>query len=85
MVPGVSESDCRVAEFRYRQMLHEGQHQQFAAGACPGSTAACSVSPSLRRQFGVLLVRAGERLQGVQTVMRESHNPTLTGQMGASA
>ena len=72
MYPGLSEADCRVAEFRYQQMRVEGQHQQFVAGVRPAAAGIRPVSASLRQQAGALLVCAGHRLQGVQAVTRES-------------
>ena len=72
MYPGLSAADCCVAEFRYQQMLVEGQHQQAVAAAYPAASGR-SVSTSLRQQLGALLARAGQRLQaqGVQAVTRE--------------
>jgi hypothetical protein len=72
MYPGLSELDCRVAEFRYQQMLVEGRYQQFVAGARAATAGTRSVSMSLRQQVGAFLVRAGQRLQGVQAATRES-------------
>ena len=74
MYPGLSEADCRVAEFRYQQMRVEGQHQQFVAAARPAAAGTRLVSMSLRQHAGALLVRAGQRLQvqGVQAATRES-------------
>ena len=74
MYPGLSEVDCRVAEFRYQQMRVEGQQQQFAAAARPAATGTRPQSTSLRKQIGALLVCAGQRLQvqGVQAATRES-------------
>ena len=72
MYPGLSEADCRVAEFRYQQMRVEGQHQQFVVGAHPVAAGTRSASTSLLQQVGALLVCAGQRLQGVQAATRES-------------
>ena len=87
MYPGLSEVDCRVAEFRYQQMRVEGQQQQVAAAARPAATGTRLGSMALRQHAGALLVRAGQRLQvqGVQMVRRESLVPTATGEMGAIA
>ena len=74
MYPGLSDAECRVAEFRYQQMRVEGQQQQFAAAARPAATGTRLGSMALRQQIGALLVRAGQRLQvqGAQAVSRES-------------
>ena len=83
MYPGLSEADCRVAEFRYQQMRVEGQHQQFVAGARPSAAGTRSVSMSLRQQVGALLVCTGHRLQGVQAVTRESLDTIAIGEPAA--
>jgi hypothetical protein len=85
MYPGLSAADCRVAELRYQQMLVEGQHQQFVAGAHPGASGTRPVSTSLRQQLGTLLVHAGQRLQtqGVQAVTRERLDTVAIGEPAA--
>ncbi len=85
MYPGLSDADCQVAAFHYRQLVDEGQRQQVSAGARRASGVTPSVSRSARRQIGALLVRAGQRLQGVQAVTHESLVPTSTGEVGALA
>ena len=85
MYPGLSEVDCRVAEFRYQQMLVDGQHQQVVEGARPAAAGTRSVSMSLRQQVGTLLVSAGQRLQGAQAVARESGVSTAPFELGAIA
>ena len=85
MYPGLSEVDCRVAEFRYQQMLVDGQHQQVVEGARPAAAGTRSVSMSLRQQVGTLLVSAGQRLQRVQVVTSEGLAPSATSEMGAIA
>ena len=54
MYPGLSEADCQVAGFRYRQLVDEGQRQQFVAGAHPASGVTRLVSGSVRQQVGAL-------------------------------
>jgi hypothetical protein len=78
MYPGLSEADCRVAEFRYQQMQVEGQHQQFVAATRPATSGTRLVSTSLRQQVGAFLVCAGHRLQGVQAIPRESFEASYT-------
>ena len=87
MYPGLSDADCQVAAFRYRQLMNEGQRQQVSAGARPVSGVSRSVPQSVRRQVGAFLVSAGQRLQvrGAQMVSREHLAPTTTGEMGAIA
>jgi hypothetical protein len=74
-----------VAEFRYQQMLLEGQRQQVVVGARAPSAGTRSMSTSLRQQRGVLIVRIGLRGRGVQATARESLAPTSNGEVGAVA
>jgi hypothetical protein len=85
MYPGLSDADCQVAAFRYRQLVNEGQRQQMSAGARPASRVTRMVFGSVRRQVGAFLVFAGQRLQGVPAVTGDSLVPTPTGEMGAIA
>ena len=85
MYPGLSDADCQVATFHYRQLVDEGQRQQMFAGSRLVAGVASVVSASVRRQVGAFLIGTGHRLQGVQAVTNESLVPTATGEMGAFA
>jgi hypothetical protein len=85
MYPGLSDADCQVAAFHYRQLVDEGQRQQVVAGASPVAGVTRVVSRSVRRQVGAFLVCAGQRLQGVQAITSESLVPPQAGEMGAIA
>ena len=85
MYPGLSESDCQVAAFRYQQLLAEGRHQQGVTSVLPASRGMHAVSISLRQQCGALLVRAGEHLQSVGVATREGLSSTTAGGRGATA
>ena len=85
MYPGLSDADCQVAAFRYRQLVNEGQRQQISADARLATSSTRLMSGSVRRHVGALLVCAGQRLQGVQAVTSEGFVPTATGEMGAIA
>ena len=87
MYPGLSDADCQVATFRYRQLVDEGQRQQVSADARPASGVTRLLSGSMRRQVGALLVCAGRRLQiqGVQMVASDRLAAPATGEMGAIA
>jgi hypothetical protein len=85
MYPGLSDADCRVAAFRYSQLVNEGQRQQSSADARLATGSTRLVSGSVRRHVGALLVYAGHRLQGVQAVTSEGLVLTTTGEMGAIA
>jgi hypothetical protein len=83
MYPGLSDADCRVAAFHFRQLVDEGQRQQFVAGASPVSGVTRVVSRSVRQQGGAFLVCAAQRLQGMQAVTRQSIALTPTGEADA--
>jgi hypothetical protein len=85
MYPGLSDADCQVANFHYRQLVNEGQRQQVTASARPPSGVTRLVSGSVRRQVGAFMVSAGQRIQGVQMVTSESLVKIPTGEMGATA
>jgi hypothetical protein len=85
MYPGLSDADCQVAVFHFRQLIDEGQRQQFVAGASPVSGVTRVVSRSVRRQVGAFLICVGQRLQGVQAATNESLIPRQAGEMGALA
>ena len=85
MYPGLSDADCQVATFHYRQLVNEGQRQQISTGAGPVSGVMRLVSGSVRRQVGAFMVSAGQRIQGVQMVTSESLIKIPTGEMGATA
>lgn len=85
MYPGLSEADCQVAGFRYRQFVAEGQVRQFIASVCPGSADSRSGTTPLHQRLGVLLVRAGSRLQGLNSVTRQGFDTVATGEQTAIA
>jgi len=85
MYPGLSDTDCQVANLHYRQLVNEGLRQQRIAGAGPAPVVTGSVYASVRRRVGALLVCAGQRLQGVQAVTSQGLTPTAASEMGAIA
>ena len=85
MYPGLSDADCQVAGFRYRQLVSEGQHQQVGVVVHPGSAETRSMSTMFQQGLGTLLVRAGYRLQGLHTVTRQGLDSVATGERAAVA
>ena len=85
MYPGLSDADCQVAGFRYRQLVAEGQNRQFIASMCPGSADTSSASATFQQRLGTFLVRAGHRLQGLNTVTRQGFDTVATGERAAIA
>lgn len=89
MYPGPNDTDWEVAKFQHRERVAMGLHQQLAASAL-ASALGPSVergpeSTRIRQQFGALLVRAGQRLQGAQSVARASGVSSMSGKLGSIA
>jgi hypothetical protein len=70
---------------RVRPIPATNSSEGFVKGLLPVSAVNRSMSTLLRRQLGTLLVRVGQRLQGVRAVTRESLGPTPTGEVSAIA
>ncbi len=85
MYPGLSEADCQVAGFRYRQLVSEGQHRQLVAGLRAGPADIRSGTTTFQQRLGTLLVRAGYRLQGLHLVTRQSLDTVAAGERAAIA
>ncbi len=85
MYPGLSEADCQVADFRYRQLVAEGQHQQVVAGVHMGSIKILPASTALQQHLGTLLVRVGHRLLGLHSITTQSLDTVATGERAAVA
>jgi hypothetical protein len=89
MYPGLSDTDCWIAELNYRHLVDEGLREQRIATArteAPGMRATVtSTVIAGRRQLGAFLVRAGHRIQGVQAVTRTSFDAAPAGDPGAIA
>jgi len=85
MYPGLSDADCQVAAFNYRQLVTEGQHQQSVAGVRPASTGGSAVPTVLWRQLATRLALAGRRTHDVLTVTRRRVDPASTGAQSAIA
>ena len=62
MYPGLTDTDCRVAEFRLHDLRTEAQRRRCGADGRPGTGAAGQ--GAVRQRLGLLLVRAGQRLPG---------------------
>ncbi len=85
MYPGLSEADCQVAGFRYRQLVSEGQHRQFIANARPASADTFSASARFQQRLGTFLVRAADRFQDLHTVTSQGRDTATTREGAAIA
>jgi len=70
MYPGLSDADCQVATFHYRQLVGEGERQQLVMDGLPASARISVMSVSVRQQLGALLLRAGQHVQGAPVETR---------------
>ena len=84
MYPGLSEADCQVATLHIRQLVNEGQSQQFVASVRPVPAGTRWLSEALR-QLGTLVVAVSQRLEGAKGVTRERFGRTPRGERGAIA
>ncbi len=84
MYPGLSDTDWQVAMIQHRQLVAEGQYQQFVASNLATATGHGLKSATIR-QFGTLLVRAGQRLQGAHSVTKNRLGSVVAGERGAMA
>ena len=73
MHPGLSEADCRVAEFRYRELQAEAERQRRAAHAAPVPTVRVSVLETMQRQVGALMERTSQLFQGARRQKATEH------------
>ena len=79
MVLGLSEADCRAAEFRFRALCADAARQRRAAFAPRLRRAGSFGGEALRARMGTFLVWAGERLGGVPTADAAHALPTASG------
>ncbi len=66
MVPGITETECRIAQSRYRQLHAEADRQRRAASAAPVPAGRVRVTETIQRRIGAVMVQFS-RLQGMRT------------------
>jgi hypothetical protein len=67
MVPGITETECRIAEFRYRDLHAEADRQRRAAAAVPVPDSRVRVMETIQRHIGTVMEPFSHLLQGVRT------------------
>ena len=67
MVPGITETECRIAEFRYRELQAEVDRQRGAASAAPVPASRARVMETIQRPIGAVMEPFSRLLQGVRT------------------
>jgi hypothetical protein len=67
MVPGITDTECRIAEFRYRELHAEADRQRRAASAAPVPAGRVRVVETIQRHIGAVMEQFSHLLQGVRT------------------
>ncbi len=67
MVPGITETACRIAEVRYRELHAEVDRQRRAASAAPVPAGRVRVMATIQRHLGTVMEQCSHLLQGVRT------------------
>lgn len=62
MVSGFSDTECRIAEFRYRELLAEGDRQRRAASAASVPASRARVMALIGRRIGVVMAQGRQIL-----------------------
>lgn len=83
MVPGFSDSECCIAEFRYQELLAEGDRQRrVAAAASPSPASRVQVMDSIRHRTGAVMALVRQILLAVHAPSRiATHIAFATGDM----
>jgi hypothetical protein len=66
MVPGITETECRIAQLRFRELHAEAERQRRAANSAPSTASRASVTETMQRHIGALMEHASQLLQGVR-------------------
>jgi hypothetical protein len=66
MVPGITDTECRIQQLRYRELHAEAERQRLAATACAENDRA-GVTETLQRRIATHMEQASQRLQLVRT------------------
>jgi hypothetical protein len=67
MVPGITDTECRIAEFRYREQHAEADRQRRSASAAPGLAGQGRVIETIQVRIGAVMRAFSYLLQGVRT------------------
>ena len=58
MVPGITDTECRITQFRYRELQAEAARQRPSAQAAPIDDGRVGVAETLQRDIAQLVERA---------------------------
>jgi hypothetical protein len=73
MVPGITDTDCRIAQFRYREVQAEAERQRLADLAVRVPPDRVGVMETMQRHVGALTEQVSQFLQGVRTPEATEH------------
>ncbi len=73
MVPGITDTECRINQARYRELQAEAARQRRAAHAAPVSTGRVGVMETMHCQIDALMERASRILTRVRTQETTEH------------
>jgi hypothetical protein len=74
MVPGITDTECRIAQFRYRELRVEAERQRRATFTAPVPAGRVSVMETIHRRIGALMEQASQLLQSVRTQEAMDHD-----------
>ncbi len=67
MVPGFTDTECRLAEFRYRELLAEGDRQRRVASGAPVPAGRVRAIETVQHHIGAAMQQFSHRLHRVCT------------------
>jgi len=73
MHPGLSEAECRVAEFRYRELHAMAERERLAAYAAAVPSGRVGVMETMQRHVSAFMEQASHLLQSVRTQEATEH------------
>ena len=76
MVPGITETECRIAQSRYRELHVEASRQRRSAQVAPMQTSRVGLIETMHRGIRVLHERASGILRVVSTQEGTEHAAT---------
>ena len=70
MLPGISDTDCRIAEFRSRDLRATAERQRIAAQASAPESDRLGRVAVVHGQLNALVRRMNQSLHGIRTLER---------------
>ena len=67
MVPGITDTECRIKQARYRELHAEAERQRRAASAAPVPASRARGMETIQRHIGAVMEQFSHLLQGVRT------------------